>query len=242
MSSSAGRTRRRTRREQSGLDRSQLGGVTRDARQDGRAAFEVPTVGHPAVGDGRRRQLRRQSRANLRGRPHVELALDPLAVRIQRRSRTPPSSCAQLADRPVQRLLADAPEQRVVRDLPGVQVRPGEQRVVVEHLLEVGDRPPHVDRVAREPAADLVVRCRRRPSGASVCTRHRPLAARQEELDHGGERELRCAAPAAELAGRRPRWRIATASSSVPGSNALAGWLQRSLRLAAAARSSRDAA
>ena len=42
-------------------------------------------------------------------------------------------------------------------DLPAVQVRAGEQRVVVEHLLEVRDGPGRVDGVAGEAAADLVV-------------------------------------------------------------------------------------
>ena len=39
----------------------------------------------------------------------------------------------------------------------GVGVQPREQGVVVQHLLEVGDQPPLVDRVAREAAADVVV-------------------------------------------------------------------------------------
>ena len=37
-----------------------------------------------------------------------------------------------------------------------MQVGPGEQGVVVEHLLEVGDQPPLVHRVAGESSADLV--------------------------------------------------------------------------------------
>jgi hypothetical protein len=40
--------------------------------------------------------------------------------------------------------------------LVAVQVGPGEERVVVEHLLEVGDEPDVVDRITREPAADVV--------------------------------------------------------------------------------------
>ena len=41
--------------------------------------------------------------------------------------------------------------------LPAVQVGAGEQRVVVEHLLEVGHGPGGIDRVAVEAAAELVV-------------------------------------------------------------------------------------
>ena len=46
---------------------------------------------------------------------------------------------------------------RLAGELPGVEVRADEQRVVVEHLLEVGDQPLPVDRVAGEAAADVVV-------------------------------------------------------------------------------------
>ncbi len=41
--------------------------------------------------------------------------------------------------------------------LPGVEVEPGEEGLVIEHLLEVGDHPEGVDRVAGEPAAEVVV-------------------------------------------------------------------------------------
>ena len=38
-----------------------------------------------------------------------------------------------------------------------MQIGAGQQSVVVEHLLEVGDQPVGVDRVAGEPAAQVVV-------------------------------------------------------------------------------------
>ena len=71
-----------------------------------------------------------------------------------------------------------------------MQVRPREQRVVVEHLLEVGDLPVGVDRVAREPAADLVVHA---PRGhlAQRVQRHLALSAPEQELDRRRRRELR---------------------------------------------------
>jgi hypothetical protein len=71
-----------------------------------------------------------------------------------------------------------------------VQVGAREQRVVVEHLLEVGDEPLRVDGVTREAAADLVV-------DAAGCHRaQRPLgdldvAAPEQELDRRRLRELR---------------------------------------------------
>ena len=40
---------------------------------------------------------------------------------------------------------------------PPVQVGAGQEGVVVEHLLEMGDQPVGVNRVAGEPAAQVVV-------------------------------------------------------------------------------------
>jgi hypothetical protein len=77
-----------------------------------------------------------------------------------------------------------------------VQVGSREQRVVVEHLLEVRHGPARVDAVAREAAADLVEDAApgHRAEGLQC---HRELVARQEELDDRRLRELRWAAPAA---------------------------------------------
>ncbi len=46
-----------------------------------------------------------------------------------------------LAKRPVQGLLTRAAQQRVAGRLEAVEVAPGQQGVVAEHLLEVGDGP-----------------------------------------------------------------------------------------------------
>ena len=81
-----------------------------------------------------------------------------------------------------------------------MQVRRREQRVVVQHLLEVRHEPAVVDRVAVEAAAEQVVH----PAGGHPVERlddHRAarvIAAAKQELEHGGVRELRRAAPAAE--------------------------------------------
>ncbi len=71
-----------------------------------------------------------------------------------------------------------------------MQVRAGEQRVVVEHLLEVGDHPAGVDRVAGEAAADLVVHPAARHRAQRV-QGHLALPAREQELDRRRRRELR---------------------------------------------------
>ena len=51
---------------------------------------------------------------------------------------------------------------RLAGHLPGVQVHGQQQRLVVEHLLEVGHEPLAVDGVAGEPAAEVVVDAARR--------------------------------------------------------------------------------
>ena len=77
--------------------------------------------------------------------------------------------------------------------LETMKIGAGEQRVVVEHLLEVRNRPGRVHAVAGEAAAELVVdaaACHR----AQGVQRHIALPAAQQELDHGRLRELGCAA------------------------------------------------
>ena len=83
------------------------------------------------------------------------------------------------------------------RHLPGLGVGEGEQRVVVEHLLEVGHQPELVDRVAVEAAADLVVD----PAGGH------PLERVDRHLERA--RRRRCAgggAAGAAPAGWRGTW------------------------------------
>ena len=63
----------------------------------------------------------------------------------------------------------------VPRDLPRVDVQADQERVVVEHLLEVRDEPSLVGRVAVEPAAELVVDA---AAGHPVERRRDQLAAR----------------------------------------------------------------
>ncbi len=127
--------------------------------------------------------------------PDVELALDALGVGIQRRVEAA-LGARHLAQDPVERLLGRAAQERVARDLPAVQVRASQQRVVVEHLLEVRHGPAGVDRVAGEAPADLVVDAARghRPQGLQS---HRQFVTAQQELDHRRRWELRRRAPAA---------------------------------------------
>ena len=83
-------------------------------------------------------------------RPHVEAPLDALGVGVERRVEAALGP-AHLAQRPVERVAADLPQARLAGELQAVQVGAREQRVVVEHLLEVRHRPGRVDAVAAKP-------------------------------------------------------------------------------------------
>ena len=110
----------------------------------------------------------------------------------------PPLVEAKLAHEVVERLLRHLAVALVPGHEPAVQVGRGEQRVVVEHLLEVRHEPALVDRVAMEAAADQVVHA----SGGHAVEGLRGqvgLPAPQQQLDRGGRRELRSAAEAAPL-------------------------------------------
>src|SRR5207248_7932000 len=70
-----------------------------------------------------------------------------------------------------------------------MEVGAREQRVVVEHLLEMGDCPGAIDAVAREPATEHVANAAA-SHRVQRAERHRALAAQEQELDGRGRREL----------------------------------------------------
>ena len=122
-------------------------------------------------------------------RPGERQALDAVGVRILRGSEAAGVQ-AQLPQRVFDRLLDDVPVPLLAGDEPGVQVRRDEQRVVVEHLLEVRHEPLLVDRVAVEAAADEVVHpARRHAVERAGCEIERTRT--QEQLDRRRRRELR---------------------------------------------------
>ena len=104
----------------------------------------------------------------------------------------------ELALQVVERRVGDRAVARLVEAARGVQVDGREQRVVVEHLLEVRHEPALVDRVAVEAAADEVVHAAERHP-VERAARHLLLAAAEEELEHRRGRELRRPPPAAPL-------------------------------------------
>ena len=141
-------------------------------------------------------------RAHLVGREDVEAALLALGVGVLGRgdAAAVPAEVAQhVADGLGHHLAVPV----VAGHLPAVRVEPDEARLVVQHLLEVGDQPVRVDGVAGEPAAEVVVHAAR---GHRVEGRldHRPgdgRAAAGDGPDHEvhvlRRRELRGAAEAA---------------------------------------------
>ncbi len=97
----------------------------------------------------------------------------------------------ELAQHVPERLLHDLAVALAPGDDPGVQVRRGEDRVVVEHLLEVRDEPAVVHGIAVKAAADDVVEAARRHA-VERRRDHRErllVAAPEEELERrrGGE-------------------------------------------------------
>ena len=164
--------------------------------------LEVPFRRHPPVRAQQRRVLAEQ-RVELARVPYVVAALVALAVRVERRvepafgRRHPPCE-------PAERLLRDAPDLIVARRLPERGTEPHEQRIVVQHLLEVRHEPVRIHAVAREAAADLIVdpSARHAPEGVRhdvQClglTGARPLP--QREVERHRRRELGRAAEAAE--------------------------------------------
>src|ERR1043166_2390125 len=103
----------------------------------------------------------------------------------------------------VARLHDNAAEKVFAGYLVDVQVEAREERVVVEHLLEVGDEPTRVRRVAVEAAAELVIHAALGHPAASVRGHLKgarvagSLESAEEEFEVHRRRELRGAAEAA---------------------------------------------
>ena len=137
------------------------------APEAGVRILEVPALGDAEVAD-HLVGIATAHGVHLGERPAEELALHALGVGIFRREETA-VRMTQVAQHIRDDLLGDAPVARLPRDQPSVHVRAQEQRLVVEHLLEVRHEPERVDRVAVEPAPHLVVHA----SGGHGVERHR---------------------------------------------------------------------
>ena len=109
---------------------------------------------------------------------------------------------AQPGQHPLAGLDRDPAAERVAGQPPPVQVGPGQQTIVVQHLFEVRHHPGGVDAVAREAAVELVVHpaARHRPAGGRrhlqrsspepSAPRRRPRGMPEQPLEHHRRREL----------------------------------------------------
>jgi len=118
-------------------------------------AFEVSAGGHAIVRHERGR-IGAEDGVDLLVGPDVEFALVTFAVGVER-GVEPAFRRRHLATDPFAGLDRNAANLFVLRRLPEVRAESGEEGVVVEHLLEMGDEPARIDRVARESATDLIV-------------------------------------------------------------------------------------
>ena len=97
----------------------------------------------------------------------------------------------ELAHHEIHGIHRDAFEGRLVEHVGGVEVELREQRVVVEHLLEVRHRPAGVGHVAEEPPADLVAKPQRRHRPEREAQESRERVDRLSSLRVEEQRELR---------------------------------------------------
>ena len=118
-------------------------------------ALEIAGRPHPEARAGERR-IGPRGRVEGLGRPGVEAPLLALAVGIEG-AEEGAARRAKLAQQEAGGLERHRPGARVGRARRGLGVGPQEQRVVVEHLLEVRHAPDRIDAVAGEAAAELVV-------------------------------------------------------------------------------------
>ncbi len=196
-----------------GVARGQ-GRVVADPAQD-RAALPVARRRDVVCVPEERRIVIAEHGSDLIGGPHVGRTLVAVGISVQA-GREGAAGHGHIAQQMVERRLDHLAVTRIRGDLPGVQVGPGQLRVVVEHLLEVRDQPLRIGRIAGEAAAELVVDAARR-HGVERSPRHVQRLdiagaheAAQEVLDGHRGRELRRATPAAtgdveRLAERRRR-------------------------------------
>ena len=121
-------------------------------------------------------------------RPRVEQALVAVAVGSGRVGvlgrREPAGVLAQVAQHVLDGLGDDLAPARLIEGDGGVGVDPHQQRLVVEHLLEVRHEPLAIDRVAGEAAADVVVH----PAGRHRVERRRDDLAQARDRPSGGGR------------------------------------------------------
>jgi hypothetical protein len=156
---------------------------------------QVPGLGDAVEGLEARR-VGPEDAPDLRGRPDELATLHPFGVGVGGRVEAPLGG-RQCGQQIVERGADDAREVGAAGDLPALRVGDGQERVVVERLLEVWDPPGVVCRVAVESTGELVVNSTRRhrlqrPRRHLQCLRvARAAVVAEQRPDREAGRELR---------------------------------------------------
>ncbi len=118
--------------------------------------LEIPAVRDPVPLLGPAAGVGSEHPRQLVGFPHEERSLLPLAIRILSAGEAS-FGCHHFAQHPLATLAGNACEAFLSRNQVGLEVRGNQERVVVQHLLEVRDQPALVRAVAVKTAPELVV-------------------------------------------------------------------------------------
>ena len=182
-------------------------GCPHRADRDG-AAFPVPVLGDAVPVGGGYDQFRRERRGEVvRGEGGVA-PFDAAGIRVERGVQRAFGG-REVAQDPIQGLGGDDEIVAPAAVLPGMEVGPGEEGLVGQHLLEVRHQPAGVGRVPAEAAHDVVVDAAR-GHGVESAVGHvacgapllrRPGRARRPEaqLHESRTGELGCGTEAAPL-------------------------------------------
>src|SRR5438270_13099899 len=134
-----------------------------------------------------------ERRLQLRRCPDVKLALLAFAVGVEAGIKAARFR-QHFPTNKIEGCFNHAPEIAVFGELPAVEVGPRQQRVVVQHLLEMRDEPVLIDAVAMKAATELVVHAAggHRPQGVYAhLERGRGMGSRIAAEQHVDQHRLR---------------------------------------------------
>ena len=119
-------------------------------------AFKIAALRHRIVPAELLSHFSPQHCGNLSRLPDEVASLMPIAVGILR-SKERAVRMREFTTDVLQRLFHNFTKPVLFRETPSIEIDPHQLRVVVEHLLEMGNQPLAVHRVAVKPAAEMIV-------------------------------------------------------------------------------------
>ena len=128
--------------------------------KDAVAVLEISARGHVVHPAEEIAILLAEHTLHLGRRPHVEFPLDAFRIGVLGGVEAA-AGPGHVAPHVGQDPLGGTAHSLVPGHLPALEVEPGEQRVVVEHLLEVRGEPLGIHRVAGETAAEMILNATR---------------------------------------------------------------------------------